>query len=216
MYNEKVKDLTKPKGKDEKPLEVYQDPKAGPIVKGLSHTVVTNWEQVTALLQKGSMVRATGSTAMNDRSSRSHALVQLLLSQEEVIGTVGKKDIFRKRSSRINLVDLAGSEKISKSKVEGVGLTEATNINKSLTTLGRIIDALIDHSPYVPYRDSVLTMLLSDSLGGNARTTMLATLSPTWNNFEETLSTLRYASRARKVVNVVKVCVVRWQAFWWR
>lgn len=116
---------------------------------------------------------------------------------------MGNKAITRPRRSRANLVDLAGSEKVSKSKVEGANLKEAIGINQSLTCLGRVIDGLVEQKPHIPYRDSVLTCLLQDSLGGNSRTTMLAALSPAAVNHDETLSTLRYAARARKVVNKV-------------
>ena len=204
IYNEKVQDLLLGKGKGSN-LKIIQDPKRGPVVKDLSEHVVTTWEQVEKLLDKGMETRSVAATAMNDTSSRSHAVVQLSLDMEDSLGSVGGKKIARPRRARANLVDLAGSEKVSKSKVEGAGLKEAIGINQSLTCLGRVIDGLIDGKTHVPYRDSVLTCLLSDSLGGNSRTTMLAALSPAAINYEETMSTLRYAARARKIVNKVKV-----------
>uniref|UniRef100_A0A7S4GPK1 Kinesin-like protein n=1 Tax=Eutreptiella gymnastica TaxID=73025 RepID=A0A7S4GPK1_9EUGL len=202
IYNEKIQDLLGNKSKD---LKIINDPKRGPLVKGLSEHVVTSWEEVEKLLDKGMETRSVAATAMNDTSSRSHAVVQIALDMEDSLGQVGAKKITRPRRARANLVDLAGSEKVSKSKVEGAGLKEAIGINQSLTCLGRVIDGLVDGDKHVPYRDSVLTLLLADSLGGNSRTTMLAALSPAAVNYDETMSTLRWASRARKIVNKVKI-----------
>eukprot|EP00667_Euglena_gracilis_P002644 EG_transcript_2649 len=204
IYNEKVQDLLSKKstGHD---LKIVHDPLLGPVVKGLTEHVVTTWDEVNRLLLHGMHTRTTASTAMNDASSRSHAVVQISLDMEDALGVVGMKRISRQRRSRANLVDLAGSEKVSKSKVEGANLKEAIGINQSLTCLGRVIDALVENKPHIPYRDSVLTCLLADSLGGNSRTSMVAALSPAAVNYDETLSTLRYASRARRIINRIKV-----------
>eukprot|EP00667_Euglena_gracilis_P002583 EG_transcript_2589 len=207
IYMDNVRDLTISKHNlESKSLTVFHDPKLGPIVKDLKHEPVTGWDDVRRILQFGNRQKTIRATAMNDRSSRSHVVIQLTITQTEVVGRVGRREVSKTRRSRLNLIDLAGSEKISKSKVEGQGMQEATNINKSLTTLGRVIDALIENGrTHVPYRDSVLTTLLSDSLGGNSRTYMVACLSPAQRNYEETLSTLRYAVRTRSVMNLVKV-----------
>lgn len=202
IYNEKVQDLLSRKRED---LKIIHDPKMGPIVKNLSERTVTCWDDVDRCLAVGMEHRTTAATAMNDRSSRSHAVVVIAMEMVDTFGQVGNKTISRPRRSRANLVDLAGSEKVSKSKVEGTNLKEAIGINQSLTCLGRVIDGLVEQHSHIPYRDSVLTSLLADSLGGNSRTTMLAALSPAAINYDETLSTLRYASRARKIVNVVRV-----------
>eukprot|EP00669_Euglena_mutabilis_P013747 TRINITY_DN873_c0_g1_i1.p1 TRINITY_DN873_c0_g1~~TRINITY_DN873_c0_g1_i1.p1 ORF type:complete len:681 (+),score=243.03 TRINITY_DN873_c0_g1_i1:227-2044(+) len=202
IYNEKVQDLLSRKRED---LKIVHDPQKGPVVKGLTEKSATSWNEVDHLLTVGMEHRTTAATAMNDRSSRSHAVVVLALDMVDILGQVGTKQISRPRRSRANLVDLAGSEKVGKSKVEGANLKEAIGINQSLTCLGRVIDGLVEQHSHIPYRDSVLTSLLADSLGGNSRTTMLAALSPAAVNYEETLSTLRYASRARKIVNVVRI-----------
>eukprot|EP00906_Rhabdomonas_costata_P026594 RCo037891 len=209
IYNEKVLDLLAKTGKGhsfDKPLPVMTDPEKGPVVKGLTVTPVSSWAEVEAVLTHAQQNRSTASTLMNLESSRSHAIVQLSMTRAEIYGKVGNKEVRREKRSRINLVDLAGSEKVLKSGVTGANLKEAININQSLTCLGRVIDQLIQPKiGHIPYRDSVLTTLLSDSLGGNSRTTMFAALSPAAVNYEETMSTLRWASRARQVVNVVRV-----------
>jgi len=205
IYNEKILDLLTPKGKAEEELKVQFDPIAGPTVKGLKIVDVDSWREVKHQFKIGTDHRTVAATAMNLVSSRSHAVVQLTMTQKEIVALIKGKPKVVVRQSRINLVDLAGSEKVSKSLVTGQQLKEAIGINQSLTCLGRVIDGLVKGDKHVPYRDSVLTQLLSDSLGGNSRTTMLAAISPAAVNYEETLSTLRYASRARQIVNVVKV-----------
>eukprot|EP00670_Eutreptiella_braarudii_P013675 CAMPEP_0174338186 /NCGR_PEP_ID=MMETSP0810-20121108/22952_1 /TAXON_ID=73025 ORGANISM="Eutreptiella gymnastica-like, Strain CCMP1594" /NCGR_SAMPLE_ID=MMETSP0810 /ASSEMBLY_ACC=CAM_ASM_000659 /LENGTH=806 /DNA_ID=CAMNT_0015458155 /DNA_START=30 /DNA_END=2446 /DNA_ORIENTATION=+ len=205
IYNEKVQDLLTPKRAREEELKVLYDPKTGPTVKGLKSVEVKTWEAVNRQFEIGSEQRSVAATAMNAVSSRSHAVVQIVMHQTEIVAFINGKPKIVNRESRINLVDLAGSEKVQKSQVQGQGLKEAIGINQSLTCLGRVIDGLVKGDKHVPYRDSVLTQLLSDSLGGNSRTTMLAALSPAAINFDETVSTLRYASRARQIVNVVKV-----------
>lgn len=206
IYNERVLDLlTSKREKGDEELKVQFDPVVGPTVKGLKIVEVTSWKEVHRQFDIGSDHRTVAATAMNAVSSRSHAVVQLNLTQVEIVAFIKGKPKIVNRQSRLNLVDLAGSEKVQKSMVSGQGLKEAIGINQSLTCLGRVIDGLVKGDKHVPYRDSVLTQLLSDSLGGNSRTTMLACISPAAINYEETLSTLRYASRARQIVNVVKV-----------
>lgn len=149
-------------------------------------------------MNTGNRNRSVGETAMNKDSSRSHLLFSLYLeSAEDVVGEE-KKYV----ASKLNLVDLAGSERISKTGVSGDRLKEAQKINLSLSALGNVISALVDaKSQHIPYRDSKLTRLLQDSLGGNTKTVMIANCSPADYNFDETLSTLRYASRAKFIKN---------------
>ncbi|KAK7201648.1 kinesin K39 [Novymonas esmeraldas] len=225
VYNERVSDLLARRRKGAKAgggggagEEVYVDvrehPSRGVFLEGQRLVEVTSLEDVVRLIELGNGVRHTAATKMNDRSSRSHAIIMLLLREERTMTTKGGDAIRTAgKSSRMNLVDLAGSERVAQSQVEGQQFKEATHINLSLTTLGRVIDVLADmakrgaRAPYsvAPYRDSKLTFILKDSLGGNSKTFMVATVSPSALNYEETLSTLRYASRARDIVNVAQV-----------
>eukprot|EP00760_Papus_ankaliazontas_P036253 PhM_4_TR8273/c2_g1_i1/m.53438/K17914/KIF13; kinesin family member 13 len=204
IYNERVMDLLeKREGDPDGNLKVRQDPVTGPFVEGLSTHNVSSESDIFRLLHKGDQERHIAATKMNDRSSRSHAIFSILLCKP---GPTGALTTW----SKINLVDLAGSERVHSSGAEGVQFKEATKINLSLTTLGRVIDALADQSSgkgsgMPPYRESMLTWVLSDSLGGNSRTCMVAAVSPSPVNFDETVNTLRYASRAREIVNI---CVV--------
>ncbi|KAL7704951.1 kinesin K39, partial [Lotmaria passim] len=219
VYNERVSDLLGRRRKgakaaDEVYVEVREHPSRGVFLEGQRLVEVKSLDDVVKLIELGNGVRHTAATKMNDRSSRSHAIIMLLLREErtmttkagETIKTVGK-------NSRMNLVDLAGSERVAQSQVEGQQFKEATHINLSLTTLGRVIDMLADMAKkksksqwtLPPYRDAKLTFILKDSLGGNSKTFMIATVSPSAMNYEETLSTLRYASRARDIVNVAQV-----------
>ncbi|CBH16776.1 kinesin, putative [Trypanosoma brucei gambiense DAL972] len=205
IYNEKVYDLINPQ--KDADLKIRQNPLTGPYVEGLSSLVVVNEVQVAEVINRGSVDRHTSCTRMNDRSSRSHAIITINILQ---LSLDGKNSSCQKRS-KLNLVDLAGSERIGASGVEGLHFKESTKINLSLTTLGRVIDCLAELSqskvPSVtaPYRDSNLTWLLMDSLGGNSKTSMVATISPHCSNFEEMRQTIRYASRARQIVNVAVV-----------
>eukprot|EP00051_Salpingoeca_urceolata_P017722 m.244115 g.244115 ORF g.244115 m.244115 type:complete len:729 (+) comp19032_c2_seq1:344-2530(+) len=205
VYNEKVQDLL---GRPRKSLKVREHRLLGPYVQGLSKLAVSNHEAIATLMSDGNQLRSTAATGMNDTSSRSHAIVSIYVTQQfkdDMSGHVGEK------VSRLNLVDLAGSERLAKSGAVGDRLVEGANINKSLTTLGLVISALADRatgankSKFVPYRDSVLTFLLKDSLGGNSRTVMVATISPADGSFEESMSTLRYADRAKQIVTHAKV-----------
>ncbi|XP_066572113.1 kinesin-like protein KIF13A isoform X1 [Amia ocellicauda] len=203
IYNEKVRDLLDPKGSRQS-LKVREHKVFGPYVDGLSQLAVTNFEDIESLMSEGNKSRTVAATNMNEESSRSHAVFNIIITQtlyDLQSGNSGEK------VSKVSLVDLAGSERVSKTGAAGERLKEGSNINKSLTTLGCVISALADQSAgkgknkFVPYRDSVLTWLLKDNLGGNSKTAMIATVSPAADNYEETLSTLRYADRAKRIVN---------------
>uniref|UniRef100_A0AAV2MDB0 Kinesin family member 13A n=1 Tax=Knipowitschia caucasica TaxID=637954 RepID=A0AAV2MDB0_KNICA len=203
IYNEKVRDLLDPKGSRHS-LKVREHKVLGPYVDGLSQLAVTNFEDIEVLMSEGNKSRTVAATNMNEESSRSHAVFSIIVTQtlyDLKSGNSGEK------VSKMSLVDLAGSERVSKTGAAGERLKEGSNINKSLTTLGCVISALADQTSgkgkakFVPYRDSVLTWLLKDNLGGNSKTAMIATVSPAADNYEETLSTLRYADRAKRIVN---------------
>eukprot|EP00045_Choanoeca_perplexa_P016108 m.212998 g.212998 ORF g.212998 m.212998 type:complete len:1764 (+) comp17171_c0_seq1:162-5453(+) len=205
IYNEKVRDLLGDvKGK--KSLRVREHNILGPYVEGLTKLAVKDHATILQLMEEGNQSRTVASTSMNAESSRSHAVFTMMVTQEHydpVSEHTGQK------VARISLVDLAGSERAGKTGATDARLREGSNINKSLTTLGIVISALADISggkkkkdhAFVPYRDSTLTWLLKDNLGGNSKTVMVATVSPASDNYEETLSTLRYADRAKRIVN---------------
>ncbi|KAF9432183.1 kinesin-like protein Klp8 [Entomortierella beljakovae] len=210
IYCERVRDLLNPKNKGH--LKVREHPSLGPYVEDLSKLMVNSFQDIENLMDEGNKARTVAATNMNETSSRSHAVFTVLLTQK-------RYDIETKleteKVSRICLVDLAGSERANSTGATGARLKEGANINKSLTTLGKVISALADASSapapkkgskkapetFVPYRDSVLTWLLKDCLGGNSKTTMIAALSPADVNFDETLSTLRYADQAKRIKN---------------
>ncbi|KAM9436550.1 kinesin-like protein KIF13A [Clarias gariepinus] len=203
IYNEKVRDLLDPKG-SRTSLKVREHKVLGPYVDGLSQLAVTNFQDIECVMSEGNKSRTVAATNMNEESSRSHAVFSIIITQtlyDLQSGNSGEK------VSKVSLVDLAGSERVSKTGAAGERLKEGSNINRSLTTLGCVISALADQSAgksknkFVPYRDSVLTWLLKDNLGGNSKTAMIATVSPAADNYEETLSTLRYADRAKRIVN---------------
>ncbi|XP_048186272.1 kinesin-like protein KIF13B isoform X1 [Perognathus longimembris pacificus] len=203
IYNEKVRDLLDPKG-SRHTLKVREHSVLGPYVDGLSKLAVTSYKDIESLMSEGNKSRTVAATNMNEESSRSHAVFKITLTHtlyDVKSGTSGEK------VGKLSLVDLAGSERATKTGAAGDRLKEGSNINKSLTTLGLVISALADQSAgknknkFVPYRDSVLTWLLKDSLGGNSKTAMVATVSPAADNYDETLSTLRYADRAKHIVN---------------
>ncbi|KAL1430845.1 hypothetical protein MTO96_014705 [Rhipicephalus appendiculatus] len=202
IYNEKVKDLLKRESTQHN-LRVREHPKLGPYVQDLSRHLVMDYSDVEELMARGNSHRTTASTAMNDVSSRSHAIFTLNFTQAKFI-----RDLPSETVSKVNLVDLAGSERADSTKATGQRLKEGGHINKSLVTLGTVISALAELSTsnsrkrvFIPYRDSVLTWLLRDSLGGNSKTIMIATISPAECNYGETLSTLRYANRAKNIIN---------------
>ncbi|XP_062520862.1 kinesin-like protein KIF13A isoform X2 [Corticium candelabrum] len=204
IYNERVRDLLDPRG-GKNALKVREHASLGPYVDGLSKLAVKSFGDIDSLMSEGNKSRTVASTNMNSESSRSHAVFTVIMTQTmfDPSTMAGHEKV-----SRISLVDLAGSERLSKTGAEGDRLKEGSNINRSLTTLGLVISSLADQSSgkakksgFVPYRDSVLTWLLKDSLGGNSKTVMVATVSPADDNYEETLSTLRYADRAKRIVN---------------
>ncbi|ESL06827.1 kinesin [Trypanosoma rangeli SC58] len=201
IYNEKVFDLFRPQ--KDADLRIRHNPVSGPYVEGLTSTVVNDAAEVAKVIRKGNKERRTAATKANDRSSRSHAIITLNITRL----FLDRNDNTCKQQSKLNLVDLAGSERTGAVGAEGKQFLEGTKINLSLTTLGRVIDCLADLSQSkslsvpVPYRDSNLTWLLMDSLGGNSKTSMLATISPHGVNFDEMRQTIRYASRAKQIVN---------------
>nr|XP_016933239.1 kinesin-like protein KIF3A [Drosophila suzukii] len=196
IYNEEVRDLL---GKDVgKSLEVKERPDIGVFVKDLSGYVVHNADDLENIMRLGNKNRAVGATKMNEESSRSHAIFSITVERSEL----GEGGVQHVRMGKLQLVDLAGSERQSKTQASGQRLKEATKINLSLSVLGNVISALVDgKSTHIPYRNSKLTRLLQDSLGGNSKTVMCATISPADSNYMETISTLRYASRAKNIQN---------------
>ncbi|KAI9220634.1 P-loop containing nucleoside triphosphate hydrolase protein [Blastocladiella britannica] len=198
IYNEEIRDLL---ASGITRLELKEHPESGVYVKDLSSFVVKDGEEMDKLMNQGNKNRSVGFTEMNARSSRSHSIFTITIEMSEERD--GKECI---RMGKLNLVDLAGSERQSKTGATGDRLKEATKINLSLSCLGNVIKALVDgKSSHIPYRDSKLTRLLQDSLGGNAKTMMIATMSPASYNYEETISTLRYAARAKNIKNKPKV-----------
>jgi len=199
IYNEEVRDLL---GDDTKArLELRERPDGEVFVKDLSLHPVASVRTCEQIVNKGWKNRATGATLMNAVSSRSHSIFTIHLERCDDPANGSKI-----RASKLNLVDLAGSERQSKTGAMGDRLKEATKINLSLSALGNVISALVDgRSVHIPYRDSKLTRLLQDSLGGNSKTLMIACLSPADNNYEETLSTLRYANRAKNIRNKPRI-----------
>uniref|UniRef100_A0A8C5CNX8 Kinesin motor domain-containing protein n=1 Tax=Gadus morhua TaxID=8049 RepID=A0A8C5CNX8_GADMO len=198
IYCERVRDLLNPSN----PLRVREHPILGPYVEDLSKLAVTCFSDVHELMDAGNQARTVAATNMNETSSRSHAVFTIVFTQRRRDQMTG---LDTEKVSKISLVDLAGSERADSSGAKGTRLKEGANINKSLTTLGKVISALAEmgckkrKSDFIPYRDSVLTWLLKENLGGNSRTAMIAALSPADINYEETLSTLRYADRAKQI-----------------
>ncbi|KAJ3050350.1 kinesin-like protein Klp8 [Rhizophlyctis rosea] len=235
IYNEKVRDLINPNNKGN--LRVREHPLLGPYVEDLTKLLVGSYDDIAGVMEAGNRTRTVASTNMNETSSRSHAVFTVILSQRR---RDPASEMESHTVSRICLVDLAGSERADATGATGARLKEGANINKSLTTLGKVISSLADASSsektvgrrtsdaglnskrhtwngppqktkkssaaaetgaFIPYRDSTLTWLLKDCLGGNSKTVMIAAISPADVNYEETLSTLRYAERAKKIVN---------------
>ncbi|KAF2836558.1 putative kinesin [Patellaria atrata CBS 101060] len=203
IYNERVRDLLNPSTKGN--LKVREHPSTGPYVEDLAKLVVRSFQEIENLMDEGNKARTVAATNMNETSSRSHAVFTLTLTQRRHdIET----NMDTEKVAKISLVDLAGSERATSTGATGARLKEGAEINRSLSTLGRVIAALADlssgkkkNASLVPYRDSVLTWLLKDSLGGNSLTAMIAAISPADINFEETLSTLRYADSAKRIKN---------------
>jgi kinesin family protein 1 len=202
IYNERVRDLLNPTTKGN--LKVREHPSTGPYVEDLAKLVVGSFPEIENLMDEGNKARTVAATNMNETSSRSHAVFTLILTQKR---HDVETNMDTEKVAKISLVDLAGSERATSTGATGARLKEGAEINRSLSTLGRVIAALADLSTgkkknaQVPYRDSVLTWLLKDSLGGNSLTAMIAAISPADINFEETLSTLRYADSAKRIKN---------------
>ncbi|XP_056270573.1 kinesin-like protein KIF1A isoform X3 [Pseudoliparis swirei] len=207
IYCERVRDLLNPKNKGN--LRVREHPLMGPYVEDLSKLAVTSYNDIQDLMDSGNKARTVAATNMNETSSRSHAVFNIIFTQKRHNADTENTS---EKVSKISLVDLAGSERADSTGATGTRLKEGANINKSLTTLGKVISALAEVDSglnknkkkkkvenHIPYRDSVLTWLLRENLGGNSRTTMVAALSPADINYEETLSTLRYADRAKQI-----------------
>ncbi|KAH7511228.1 hypothetical protein FEM48_Zijuj02G0085600 [Ziziphus jujuba var. spinosa] len=204
LYNEEITDLLAPEettkfidDKSKKPIALMEDGRGGVFVRGLEEEIVCTANEIYKILEKGSAKRRTAETLLNKQSSRSHSIFSITIHIKECTPE-GEEMI---KCGKLNLVDLAGSENISRSGAREGRAREAGEINKSLLTLGRVINALVEHSGHVPYRDSKLTRLLRDSLGGKTKTCIIATISPSIHCLEETLSTLDYAHRAKNIKN---------------
>uniref|UniRef100_A0A3P9B1R7 Kinesin-like protein n=1 Tax=Maylandia zebra TaxID=106582 RepID=A0A3P9B1R7_9CICH len=203
IYNEELFDLLSPTEDVNERLQLFDDPrnKRGVVVKGLEEVTVHNKDEVYQILERGAAKRRTASTLMNAYSSRSHSVFSVTIHMKEI--TLEGEELVK--IGKLNLVDLAGSENIGRSGAVDKRAREAGNINQSLLTLGRVITALVEKRPHVPYRESKLTRILQDSLGGRTKTSIIATVSPSSSNLEETLSTLEYASRAKNIMNKPEV-----------
>lgn len=203
IYNEELFDLLSPSSDVSERLQMFDDPrnKRGVIIKGLEEITVHNKDEVYQILEKGAAKRTTAATLMNAYSSRSHSVFSVTIHMKET--TIDGEELVK--IGKLNLVDLAGSENIGRSGAVDKRAREAGNINQSLLTLGRVITALVERTPHIPYRESKLTRILQDSLGGRTRTSIIATISPASFNLEETLSTLEYAHRAKNIMNKPEV-----------
>ncbi|CAK5081673.1 unnamed protein product [Meloidogyne enterolobii] len=204
IYNEELRDLlvrTVP-GAVHSYLEIKERADVGVYVKDLLSVTVSSADQCMRIMQLGNANRHTGKTSMNEQSSRSHAIFTITIECSEIIAD-GKQLLTQ---GKLSFVDLAGSERQSKTNVVGEQMKEATKINLSLSTLGNVISALADaKSTHIPYRNSKLTRILQDSLGGNSKTCMIANIGPAAYNYAETISTLRYASRAKRIQNMARI-----------
>ncbi|KAG7202642.1 hypothetical protein KM043_009820 [Ampulex compressa] len=208
IHNERVRDLLRLDQSQSHSLRVREHPKRGPYVQDLSSHLVYDYSDIQECMVRGNTHRTTASTNMNDVSSRSHAIFTITFVQ----AGFSEGNMPSETVSKVHLVDLAGSERANATGATGQRLKEGAHINKSLVTLGSVISALAEVSSttdattskrnvFIPYRDSVLTWLLKDSLGGNSKTIMIAAISPADCNYGETLSTLRYANRAKNIIN---------------
>ncbi|CAK9832950.1 Kinesin-like protein KIF3B [Anthophora retusa] len=198
IYQEEIRDLLQPD--QTLRFELKEKPDIGVFVKDLSTSVCKSAAEIQQLMNTGNQNRTIGATNMNEHSSRSHAIFLITIE----MGSIGDNGGIR--VGRLNLVDLAGSERQSKTGASGERLKEASKINLSLSALGNVISALVDgKTTHVPYRDSKLTRLLQDSLGGNSKTIMVANIGPASYNYDETLTTLRYANRAKNIKNKPRI-----------
>ena len=212
IYNEEIRDLLSKNPQNK--LELKENPEKGVYVKGLTAFVVKGVKEILNVITVGKRNRTVGETLMNQDSSRSHAIFMITIESSTITtpqgqaspGMENKESASTIRVGKLNLVDLAGSERQSKTGATGDRLKEATKINLSLSALGNVISALVDgKGGHIPYRDSKLTRMLQDSLGGNTKTLMIANVGPADMNFDETLSTLRYANRAKNIKNKPKI-----------
>ncbi|KAK1286303.1 hypothetical protein QJS10_CPB20g00946 [Acorus calamus] len=208
LYNEEITDLLAPdestrfgEERQRRTISLMEDGKGGVFVRGLEEEVVYSANDIYSLLERGSAKRCTADTLLNKQSSRSHSIFSITVHVREA--TIGGEELIK--CGKLNLVDLAGSENILRSGAREGRAREAGEINKSLLTLGRVITALVEHSGHIPYRDSKLTRLLRESLGGKTKTCIIATVSPSAHCLEETLSTLDYAYRAKNIRNKPEV-----------
>jgi kinesin family protein 18/19 len=225
IYNENIRDLLKFMGKSissnnldntdmnitsNEYLDLREDPEKGIIVNGITEININNSNDMLKILKRGNRNRTQEATGANETSSRSHAILQVSIEYKDKNSGIDVEIKF----SKLSLIDLAGSERASATQNRGIRLIEGANINRSLLTLGNCINALCDANmkgnkkPYIPYRDSKLTRLLKDSLGGNARTVMIANVSPSINTFEDTYNTLKYANRAKNIKTFVTINVL--------
>ncbi|KAK0391023.1 hypothetical protein NLU13_0525 [Sarocladium strictum] len=196
IYMERIRDLLAPQNDN---LPVHEEKNRGVYVKGLLEIYVSSVQEVYEVMRRGGNARAVAATNMNQESSRSHSIFVITITQKNV-------ETGSAKSGQLFLVDLAGSEKVGKTGASGQTLEEAKKINKSLSALGMVINALTDgKSSHVPYRDSKLTRILQESLGGNSRTTLIINCSPSSYNDVETLGTLRFGTRAKSIKNKAKV-----------
>lgn len=209
IYNEIISDLLKV---ERTSLQIREDRKKGVFVEGLSEWAVRSPNEIYSLMQRGALSRATATTKMNDLSSRSHAVFLIIVEQ---MSTIEDDDETTKRTSgiedapkqikvgKLNLVDLAGCERVRVTGATGKRLEESKSINQSLSALGNVIAALTEKTGrvHIPFRDSKLTRLLEDSLGGNCKTTMMAMVSPVYESYSESHQTLKFATRAKKIKN---------------
>ena len=196
IYNEQIKDLLEPQSSN---LNIREDINKGVYVEGLMEETVSCQRDMLAIIAKGSKNRHTGCTSMNRQSSRSHSVLTTIIESKSRSPT----GVWTLKQSRFHIIDLAGSERQKQTQTFGDRLKEAGMINKSLSALGNVINSLVDvgegKSRFVPYRDSKLTFILRDSLGGNSKTVIIANISPSVLNVGETLSTLKFAQRAKLI-----------------
>ena len=204
IYNEVISDLLKV---ERSSLQIREDRKKGVFVEGLSEWAVRSPNEIYSLLQRGALSRATATTKMNDLSSRSHAVFIIIVEQMKTVQDGPSEPSRYIKVGKLNLVDLAGSERVRVTGATGKRLEESKKINQSLSCLGNVIAALTDQKPrsHIPYRDSKLTRILEDSLGGNCKTTMMAMITPSADAFAESQSTLKFATRAKKIKNEARI-----------
>ncbi|KAG0376569.1 kinesin motor protein cin8 [Mortierella sp. AD032] len=203
LYNEDIKDLLAPEDNtDRKAVKIFDSvKKQGPLVQGLEEIAIFDAQQGIEVLRRGSIRRTVAATKSNDKSSRSHGVFSITVHVKETSDD-GEELL---KIGKLNLVDLAGSENIARSGAEATQAKEAGKINQSLLTLGRVINSLVERSQHIPYRESKLTRLLEDSLGGKTKTCIIATISPARSCLEETFSTLNYANRAKNIKNTPEI-----------